>query len=257
MAESAEDSSALDRFAGGIRFASADRVHLPMVPSAPKGPFVLQAGSFARGRVLFGLDAPTEASHDQAPAIAIEAIDTFKGPNSGSTPLTGCMFLGSARGDFSSARVVVKITTISCTFGEVPLEKEITGLVIGPDDKSGVPGELVDHLLEKASWATLAGVGEGTADAFKQGATTQVVSGVTGSVTSVVDPEKVGTYAVASGASGAARQLGTVAFDRIEKLAPYVSIAGGETVWIYVLKGTSLEGLDEWIAGAAPETASN
>ena len=237
-----EDSAGIETLGGEtVLSPSADEVEEDWV-------YHLPAGSFGIGMLLTGADAPTAGTRADGKPVQIVVKDQFNGPNQSTIPIQECFFLGVAKGDFGTARADIAVTTLSCVLDGQALQVDVAGYVVDYDALGGVQGERQDYLAEKVGWAAGAGALEGAGSAFAAANTTQVVSG-SGSVTSFVDGSDVGRLAAAGAAAGAGKLLTRYAIERMEALAPSIRFQGGRPVWIVMLDGVDLPGLENGFEG--------
>lgn len=204
----------------------------------------LPAGSYVKAVVLSGADASTNVSSRENPIPVLFRITGSAVTAGGATVsrahvnLKGCVVQGSATGDLSSERVLVRLITMTCTNrkGEV-LETVVSGYMSGAG-KSGVRGKVVSRegaaVTNAAIAGTLAGLGTGL------GAAGQAQLGLDESATTTSIFQGAGVGAVAGGVENAATSLSEYYINRAEQYQPVISIYGGTNVELVFLEGVDL-----------------
>ncbi|MDP5012839.1 MAG: TraB/VirB10 family protein, partial [Alphaproteobacteria bacterium] len=106
------------------------------------------AGSFVRGRLTSGVVAPTSVQSSSNPQpIHIELTNFGNLPRGFKTDVKQCFLIGSAYGDLSSERVLMRLETLSCVERKTEeiIELDVDGFVTGEDGANGLRGILVDR----------------------------------------------------------------------------------------------------------------
>lgn len=202
----------------------------------------LPAGSFVRGVLLAGVDAPasTQAQSNPHPVL-IRVKDLATLPNRFRSDVRECFITGAAYGDISSERAYIRTETLSCVQkdGQV-IEAKVNGYVTGEDGKTGMRGRLVTkqgQMLARALLAgALSGIGKGVAESYK----TTSVSAL--GTTTTTDPDKVVESGVASGIGNALDRLSKYYIDMAEKTFPIIEIDANRVVEVVFTRGVTLEG---------------
>ncbi len=201
----------------------------------------IPAGSFVRGVLLGGVDAPASNQAQSNPhPVLIRVKDLARLPNRFRSDVRECFVVGAAYGDISSERAYIRTETLSCVRkdGQV-IEAKVSGYVSGEDGKTGMRGRLVTkqgQLIARALLAgTLSGVGKGIAESYK----TTSVSPL--GTTTTTDPNRVIESGIATGASNAFDRLAKYYIDMAEKTFPIIEIDANREVEIVFTRGITLE----------------
>jgi conjugal transfer pilus assembly protein TraB len=228
-----QDSNPKSRAGNGAQSASTK--------SEPAVEFI-PAGSFVRATMLNGVDAPTGGQAQSNPApITFHIIDLANLPSKYRLDIKDCRAVGAAWGDLSSERTLVRLETMSCIFRDgQTVEMKVKGHAIGEDGKYGIRGRLVTKQGQILANALLAGIASGMGDAFKQ--SSSIVNTGFGGTTSTIDPDKVGTAALGSGLSSAAKSLSDYYMKAADKLYPVIETDGGRIIELTFVKGVTYKG---------------
>lgn len=211
---------------------------------ASDSPNYLPANSYAKARVIVGVDA---ASNVQSQSDPLPVVLRIVGPARSvaqngkvlTTRIDGCLVNGAARGDLSSEKVYVKLAKMTCPQpGGRYAESEVKGF-IAFGGKTGVRGRVVSRegsLTMQAFFAGLVGgIGRGfsaNSNSFLSGATT-VVNG---------ERQKLSTGDIAKGGIGegvsqAGDMLSQYLIERAEQYQPVIEMPTGVEVEIVFLDG--------------------
>ncbi|MEY2161459.1 TraB/VirB10 family protein [Rhodanobacter sp. FW106-PBR-LB-2-11] len=131
----------------------------------------LPSGSMLTGVNITGVDAATGQAAMQNPIPMLVRIkhDAVL-PNRYRADVRECFVLASGYGDLASERAYMRASSISCirTDHRV-IDIKVEMVAIGPDGKAGIRGRLVSRQGEVIAKAALAGLAQGTAQAFGGG----------------------------------------------------------------------------------------
>lgn len=201
----------------------------------------IPAGSFTRGVLLGGLDAPAGGQAQSNPhPVLIKLQDNSILPNRFRTRIRECHVVGAGYGDISSERAYMRLETLSCVLkdGKI-IEVAMQGYVAGEDGKTGMRGRLVTKEGQLLGRAFLAGLGSGIGDGLSQSVTTLSTSAL-GSV-QTVDTNNILKHGAYTGVSKAMDRLAQYYITLAEKTFPVVEIAAGRPVDVVLTKGIALE----------------
>ena len=238
-----------------ISFGSAQGA--PVSPVAKPGersplvtndsPNYLPANSYARARVIVGVDAASNVSSQSDPLPVVLRIvgparSVARNGKVLTTRIEGCLVNGAARGDLSSEKVYVKLAKMTCPQpGGRYAESEVKGF-IAFGGKTGVRGRVVSRegsLTMQAFFAGLVGgVGRGfsaNSNSFLSGTTT-VVNG---------QRQKLSTGDIVQGGVGegvaqAGDMLSQYLIERAEQYQPVIEMPTGVEVEIVFLEGVQI-----------------
>lgn len=200
----------------------------------------LPAGSFMRGVLLAGLDAPTGGQSQQNPhPVLIEVLDMASLPNKFKADYKNCRIVGNGVGDLSSERAYIRLDRMSCvTEDGGAIDVAIKGFVADQSGKNGVRGRLVSKQGAVLANALLAGVASGMGQAFTQSSMTTSVSPL-GS-TQTVDSGKEFQAGMGQGIGKAMDQLAKYYIQLAEKMFPIIEVDAGQPIDIVLTKGLSV-----------------
>ncbi len=197
----------------------------------------IPAGTFMRGVLLAGLDAPTGGQAQQNPhPVVVEVLDMASLPNKFKADYKNCRFTANGAGDLSSERAYIRLDRLSCISEDGgALDVAVKGYIADQTGKAGVRGRLVSKQGQVLANALLAGVASGIGTAFSQGAMTTSVSPL-GSTSSVKDGQQL-QAGVGQGVGNALQQLSRYYIQLAEKLFPVIEVDAGQPVDIVITKG--------------------
>jgi len=204
----------------------------------------LPAGSYAPAVVLSGVDASTGVSSQAEPLPVIFRITgaavtaATRSTRGHKVNLKGCTVTGSARGDLSSERVLVRLLRMSCVHpnGDV-FEEEVRGYMSGAG-KAGARGLVVSREGKLTTNAAIAGALGGLAGGLGSAAN----AGADAEQAGFEDALRAGgASAVSGGISGAAEMLSEYYIERAEQYQPVVSLYGGTQVELVFMEGVALK----------------
>lgn len=200
------------------------------------------AGSFVRGRLTSGVVAATsvQASGNPQP-IHIELTNLGNLPRGFKTDVKQCFLIGSAYGDLSSERVLMRLETLSCVERKTQeiIEMDVDGFVTGEDGANGLRGILVDRSGSAMRNAFMGGFLSGVGNFFGQQQT---------SVPTMINPGGVASFnplstqhmlqgGAGKGVGNAMEKLSDFYIKRAEQLQPVLEVEPGRLVHVVFKKG--------------------
>jgi conjugal transfer pilus assembly protein TraB len=216
----------------------------------------IPSGSFVKGILLSGLDAPTGVQARSNPyPVLIRLSEPANLPNLRRLDVKECFATGGGYGDLASERAYIRLETISCVLksGKV-IDTQVKGYVAGEDGKVGIRGRLISKQGQFLSRALLAGFASGIGQAFSSFSTVTSI-GAGGTVTVGPDELKdIGVVAAGGGVSKAAEKLADYYLKLADEVFPVVEIDSGRTVDVVVLEGKELTPRGRLISGEAKDT---
>ncbi len=200
----------------------------------------LPSGSFVKGILLSGLDAPAGARSSQEPhPVLIRLEDQAVLPNRFRFDIKECFIVGEGYGDLSSERAYVRTTALSCVRPDgTSIDAPLKGFVAGEDGKVGLRGRVVSKEGQLLAKAMVAGFAEGIAKILSVSMTTVSVSPL-GSTQSI-EPGKALQAGVLGGSSQAMERLARYYIDMAERLFPVIEVDAGRLVDVVVLQGKAM-----------------
>lgn len=198
------------------------------------------AGTFMRGVLLAGLDAPTGGQAQQNPhPVVLEIVDFANMPNKFKADYKSCRVVANGTGDLSSERAYIRLDRISCISEDGgAIDVTLKGYVADGTGKAGVRGKLVSKQGTVLANALLAGIASGIGHAFTQGAMTTSTSAL-GTTQSVKDGQQL-QAGVGQGVGSALNQLSRYYISLAEKVFPVIEIDAGQAVDVVITRGFSI-----------------
>jgi len=212
----------------------------------------IPAGSFAKGILLSGLDAPTGGlakTNPQPVLLELQTPGTL--PNRFRSRIKRCFVTAAGYGDLGSERAYLRLETLSCVMrdGGV-LEKTISGYVAGEDGKAGMRGRVVSKQGQMIGRALIAGIAGGIGDGLAKSMTSLSTSAL-GTV-ATVNSEDIAKVGLASGFSNALEKIADWYIDRANEMYPVIEVDSARRVDVVLTKGLDL-GLDLFDRAASGE----
>lgn len=200
------------------------------------------AGAYVRGRLTSGVVASTAVQSSSNPQpVHIELTNLGNLPRGFKTDVKQCFLIGSAYGDLSSERVLMRLETLSCVERrtEEIIEMEVDGFVTGEDGANGLRGILVDRSGPAMRNAFVGGFLSGMGGFFSQ----QQSSGP-----AMISPGGIANFnpmttqhmlqgGAGKGVGNAMEKLSDFYIKRAEQLQPVLEVEPGRLVHVVFKKG--------------------
>ena len=200
---------------------------------------LLITGSFARARLLNGVEAPTggQANGNPVPML-LEIKDPAFLPNRYRSDIKRCMVTANATGDLSSERVLVRLDRMSCiTRSKGAIDVKVTGYVTGEDGKTGLKARVVTRSGQAIANALLVGTLSGLGEAVSlaaQDSSTNFAGTVTNSVN---NPWRAG---LGEGMQDALDRVADYYLKLADKIFPVLEVDAGRDVDIVITQSASI-----------------
>ncbi len=200
---------------------------------------LLITGSFARARLLNGVEAPTggQANGNPVPMLLEIKYPAFL-PNRYRSDIKRCMVTANATGDLSSERVLVRLDRMSCiTNTRGAIDVRVTGYVTGEDGKTGLKARVVTRSGQAIANALLVGTLSGLGEAVSlaaQDSTTNFAGTVSNSVN---NPWKAG---LGDGMKDAMDRVADYYLRLADKIFPVLEVDAGRDVDIVITQSSSI-----------------
>lgn len=200
---------------------------------------LLITGTFARARLLNGVEAPSggQANGNPVPML-LEIKDPAFLPNRYRSDIKRCMVTANATGDLSSERVLVRLDRLSCiTESRGAIDVKVTGYVTGEDGKTGLKARVVTRSGQAIANAllvgTLSGLGEAVSLAAQDSSTN-----FAGTVThSVNNPWRAG---LGEGMQDALDRVADYYLKLADKIFPVLEVDARRDVDIVITQSASI-----------------
>jgi|SRR6185312_15173828 len=198
----------------------------------------LPSGSMLTGVNITGVDAATgkEAMANPIPMLVRIKHDAVL-PNRYRADVRECFVLASGYGDLASERAYMRASSISCirTDHRV-IDIKVEMVAIGPDGKAGIRGRLVSRQGQIIAKAALAGLAQGTAQAFGGGQNQQSYL-TPGTLPS---PGTAGAEAFGGGVGSAFNEIAKYYLKLADQMFPVVEIDPGQRISFVLEHGANM-----------------
>lgn len=195
-------------------------------------------GTYFTGYLLTGLVVSTALStpDEGATPLTIRLKGRGNLASENKTDIANCRILGSAYGDLSSERAVIRLEKMVCKKGGMYITSHIAGDVHGPDGFNGIKGNVVSTGSKQIKNAMIGGVISGLGNSAKGQAGASITSAGLLSTRSqgFKDMAKDGLL---SGVSNAGDKIADYYLRQAEAMSPVLTIPGGVRVNAHITKG--------------------
>ena len=201
----------------------------PPPGTRPGGPWVrLPIGSTVTGELMTGAFA-TKVSGDALPVL-VQLRSAYSGPNDTEIPLEDCLLIGKATADLSSVRARVEAVSLSCVLPDgTAFERAVRGYLTGEDGTLGVPGRWE---FRSGRWLAnlLSAMGTAAAGVYADVAIAESLAGanILGSVSTSDTTERIQEFFL----------------QRAEEILPVVWVESGTPIYLVMLEGVTIDGLE-------------
>lgn len=201
----------------------------------------IPATSFARGRLLNGVNAPTGGQAQSNPIAAIVQITSFANlSNRFQHDIRECRILLAANGSLSDERMYGRLETLTCIHSDGRVQEvEVKGYINGNDGKNGVRGRSVNKQGQVLANALTAGIFSGFGTAVQAGATITNQNAL--GATSVISPGAGFRSGMGGGISRAMDRLADFYIRSAEQLFPVIEVDAGVEVDVVFSRGFQLK----------------
>lgn len=196
--------------------------------------------SYVSGILIGGIAVSTSIGSASAPVpvvIRITGVGNF--PKNFEMDLKSCRILGSAYGDLSSERAVIRAETLVCKKGNELIVTKVAGIIYGDDGMNGIKGRVIDmsskHIKSAAFGSILSAFGntmkrEGDLSVTPFGTINQKEKNI----------HKNLRDNSLKGAGNAAEKIADYYIKQAEKMSPILQIPGGTKIDVVFTKGVYL-----------------
>lgn len=197
---------------------------------------VLPPGSYVKGKVLTGVEAPEGKTYP----VLVQLDFAYIMPNHNRLDLSGCFMIAKATGNLSIERVEMQVSKLSCVSRDGAMfEREVNGFIADDKDNSfAVLGSVNSKQDRVAAMAFLASVVEGVSKAVQQAQTTQQTNALGGSQSLLTGDQM--KYIGAGGAAEAANTVASWYLHQAQNLLPTINVGSGRDVWVIMQDSVSL-----------------
>ncbi len=196
----------------------------------------LPSGSYVRGKLLTGVDAPEGKPYP----VLLQLDFAHILPNDHRVDLSGCFMIAKAQGDLSTERIQMQATKLSCVSKSGrTFEKDVNGFAADSVDSSFAVGGSINSKQDRvAGMAFLASIVEGISKSIQEAQVTKQINPLGGSSTDVSGDQT--KHLLSGGAATAAGNVTQWYLKQAEHLLPTIRIGSGQDVWIVMQDAVSL-----------------
>ncbi|MEM6338604.1 MAG: TrbI/VirB10 family protein [Pseudomonadota bacterium] len=201
--------------------------------------------AYVKGVMLGGISVSTAMGSSAEPVpVVIRIKNRGNLPKNFNIDLEQCQIMGSAYGDLSSERAIIRAEVMSCRDIENELihTTKISGVIYGDDGFNGIKGKVVQTSSKHLKNAMVGSMISGFASAGKGQEQFSVSNiGITSKKKTMKDMAQDGTFA---GVSNASEKLADYYIKQAESMSPILLVSGGTKVDVVFTKGVYLGALD-------------
>lgn len=217
----------------------------------------LQTGSVISGRLLSGLDAPTnQGARENTVPVTLRVKKNAVLPNRYRSDVRECFVLLEGYGELSSERVKLRANTLSCVRdNESVLEVPLRAYAVDKDGKAGLRGRLVSKQGAVLARSMVSGFASGVSEAFDQSPVPTLQTSP-GGEREFQSPnlDAAGESGAVQGASQALSQVAEFYLNMAEEMFPVLEVNPGRPVDLVITNGTDLRtGADDERAESTPD----
>lgn len=195
-------------------------------------------GTYFTGHLLGGIVVSTalNAPDENATPVSIRLTDRGNLAGANKLDVGKCRIMGSAYGDLSSERAVVRLEKLICEEDGTYITSKIAGVVYGPDGFNGLKGTVVSTSAKHIKNAMIGGLISGLSQSSKGQEGLSLGAGGLLS-TKKKDFKDVASGGMMQGVSNAGDKLADYYLRQAESMSPILTIPGGVRVQAHILKG--------------------
>lgn len=192
---------------------------------------VIPSGTTIKALLVSSLDAPCGVNaHADPQPIKLRVLDNAHLPKGVRAKLKGSLIIGSAYGNISSERVLMRAERITKLFkGGLFIETEMSGYVTGEDGRYGVRGTVVDKSYQMVARATFSGFLSGISEYLQSTVNTQNIARATKGLPNDIRWDVLQNSGL-QGVNSALDKLAEYNIKRAEQLVPVIQISAGRIV---------------------------
>lgn len=202
----------------------------------------IPATSYVTGKLLGGIAVSTAVSASAAPIPVVIRLETRGNlPRDFAVDIKHCRILGSAYGDISSERAVIRAEEMVCEDRQEELvtTTRVAGVIYGDDGMNGIRGSIVSMSEKHFKNAFTSGVVSGFANTASGQSGLNITS--LGAInTKRKNGREMAEEGLMSGVSSAAEKLADYHIKLAENISPVILIPGGTRVDVMFTKGVHI-----------------
>lgn len=200
--------------------------------------------SYVTGILMGGIAVSTSIGSSAAPVpIIIRIINKGNFPDNFKIDLKLCRILGSAYGDLSSERAVIRAEMLICEKDDEIVTTKISGIIYGDDGMNGIRGRVIDMSSKHIKNAAMGGVLSAFSSSMKSEADISITPFGGLSQKAKKTSQNIRENSL-KGAANAAEKIADYYIKKAENMSPILQIPGGTKVDVVFTKGAYLGSSD-------------
>lgn len=195
-------------------------------------------GTYFTGHLLGGIAVSTalNTADEHATPVIIRLQERGNLHKNNRLNIAQCRIMGSAYGDLSAERAVIRLEKLICERDGLYHTSKIAGQVFGPDGLNGVKGRIVDSSNKHVKNIILSGLISGLANSVKSGDAAVISS----SGIAVTKQKNMGDYfsqGALAGAGNVGEKIANYFLRQAESMSPILTIDAGVKVNVQITRG--------------------
>lgn len=198
----------------------------------------IPAGTYFNGYLLGGIAVSTalNAPNENATPVILRLTSGGNLDKESKLDVKRCRITGSAYGDLSSERAIIRLEQLVCKQDGMWVVSNIAGLVHGADGMTGIKGKVVETSSKHVQNAAIGGLVSGFSNSVKGQDSMAIVSGGMLSTKSR-GLKSMATSGALTGVSNAGEKLADYYLRQAERMSPVLTIPGGVKINATITKG--------------------
>lgn len=195
-------------------------------------------GTYFTGNLLGGIVVSTalNAPDENTTPVSIRLKDRGNLSELNKTDISKCRIMGSAYGDLSSERAIIRLEKMVCEENGFYITSKITGQIFGPDGFNGIKGSIVDTSSKHLKNAMIGGMISGFSSSVKGQEGLSLSSGGLVSTKSKGAKQMLGQGAM-EGVSNSGDKIAEYFLRQAEAMSPVLTIPTGVRVNAQITTG--------------------
>lgn len=198
----------------------------------------IPAGTYFNGYLLGGIAVSTalNAPNENATPVILRLTSGGNLDKESKLDVKRCRITGSAYGDLSSERAIIRLEQLVCKQDGMWLISNIAGLVYGADGMTGIKGKVIETSGKHLQNAAIGGLVSGFSNSVKGQDSMAIISG-SALTTKSKGLKGMATDGALSGLSSAGEKLADYYLRQAERMSPVLTIPGGVKINATITKG--------------------
>jgi conjugal transfer pilus assembly protein TraB len=198
-------------------------------------------GTYFNGYLLGGIVVSTalNTADENATPVSIRLKTRGNLSAENTLDISKCRIMGSAYGDLSSERAVIRLEKMVCETDGMYVTSKLAGIVYGPDGFNGIKGSVVSTSTKHLKNAMVGGMISGLSSIAK-GQEGMNVSSAGVLSTKSHSFKDLATGGIAGGVSNVGDKLADYYLKQAESMSPVLIIPAGVRIQAHIIKGFSV-----------------